>query len=262
MSRDRTESLQGGCNFRDFGGYATTDGGVVRWGRLFRSGVLSRLTTADIEAIRRHDLRVVCDLRRQDERNDSPNPDFGPHVLRLQWDEAQEISPVRSAGFAGSGTRAEAHAAMVQMYRRLPFVLGPRIAGAFAGLRRCADGGYLVHCSAGKDRTGIVAALILTALGVPRDTVVEDYALTNTVVDLREQLLGASGAGIGIAPTAKPILALSEAARAAVLAAEPDYILASLASIEARHGSVAEYLAAEIGIDAEAIGQLRTALVR
>jgi protein-tyrosine phosphatase len=260
-TRLRTLRLQGACNFRDFGGYPTMDGGTVRWGRLFRSGVLSRLTTADLEAIGRFDVRMVCDLRRSDERDSNPNPDFGPGVVQLHWNTARESSPIRSTGFARSGSRVEARAAMVQMYANLPFVLRSRIAGAFEGLQRCGEGAYVVHCSAGKDRTGIVAALILSALGVPRDLVIEDYTLTNTAVDLREQLFGRLGTGIGIAATAEPILALSEPARAAILAADADYILASLGSIEARHGSVAAYLDMEIGVDATAVAKLRASLL-
>jgi len=261
MTRVRTVRLQGGCNFRDFGGYPTAAGGTVRWGRLFRSGVLSRLTTADLEAISAFDIRMVCDLRRADERDSNPNPDFGAHVVQMHWSTNLESSPLRSIEFARSGSRAEARAAMVQMYSKLPFVLRSRIAGAFQGLQRCAEGAYVVHCSAGKDRTGIVAALILSALDVPRDMVVEDYTLTNTAVNLREQLSGRRGTGVGMAATAEPILALSEPARVAVLAADADYILASLGSIEARHGSVAAYLEAEIGIDANAIARLRANLV-
>jgi protein-tyrosine phosphatase len=253
----RTLRLEGGCNFRDFGGYPTGEGRTVRWGRLFRSGVLSRLTPGDLEAIRKFNVQIVCDLRRTDERDSAPNPDFGPQVVQLHWNTTRESSPMRSTEFARSGSPAAARSAMVQMYTKLPFVLRTRIAGAFEGLQRCTEGAYVVHCSAGKDRTGIVAALILSALGVPRDLVVEDYTLTNTAVDLREQLFGSLGTGVGIAATAEPILALGEPARVAILAADADYIQASLDSIEARCGSVAAYLETEIGVDAQAIARLR-----
>jgi protein-tyrosine phosphatase len=261
MTKVRTLPLQGGCNFRDFGGYPALDGATVRWGRLYRSGILSRLTPDDVGAVSALGVRVICDLRRAEERARHPNPDFGAHVARLQWETGQETSPLRAASFAHSASRAEAHAAMLTMYMRLPFVLQPRIAGAFAGLQDCGDGAYIVHCAAGKDRTGIVAALILSALGVSRELVVEDYVLTNTAVDLRQQLLGQAGTGIGIAATAEPLLALSDSARAAILAAEPDYILASIESIESRHGSIAKYLETALGVDAAAVARLRDSLL-
>ena len=262
MDGRRIVPLEGGCNFRDFGGYATGDGRTVRWGRLYRSGVLSRLTDGDVAVVRELGPRMVCDLRRTDERRNHPTPSFGPDVEQLCWEGTAEVSPIRNVEFSRSGTRREAQQSMIGMYERLPFVLRTRLAGVFASLQRLGDdGAVIVHCSAGKDRTGIAAALVLAALGVPRETIVEDYVLTNESVDLRGQLFSKDGAGVGLAATAEPILALSPAARDAVLAADPDYIAAGLDAIDARCGSIAAYLQAELGVGPEVIAFLRGTLL-
>jgi len=262
MTSTRILPLSGGCNFRDFGGYPAADGSMVRWGRLYRSGVLSRLTDDDLGAIARLDLRVVCDLRRTGERRHDPSRAFGAGVTTLAWETGVETSPIRNERFAQARSPEQAQAAMCEMYRRLPFVLRPRLQGVFEGLQRCLeDGAFVVHCTAGKDRTGIAVALILTALGVSRDAVIEDYVLTNTAVNLEQRLRGRHATGVGVAVTSAPILALSEFARAAVLDANPDYIAAGLEAIEARHGSVTAYLEAELGIDAAQVEQLRQTLL-
>jgi protein-tyrosine phosphatase len=261
MTNVRVLPLEGGCNFRDCGGYETTDGARVRWGRLYRSGVLARLSPAAAAQVQALGVQAVCDLRRTAERALHPNPSFGTAVRRFEWDSEQESSPIRDRAFAESSDVAGVHAAMLAMYRRLPFGLQPRLAGVFAALDHAGQGATIVHCTAGKDRTGVAVALALDSLGVRRDAIVEDYVLTNTAVDLRAQLLGSKGTGAGLAATAEPILALSPTAQHAMLAARPDYIQASLDAIEARHGSVRRYLLDELLIEPAVLERLRQRLL-
>jgi protein-tyrosine phosphatase len=150
---------------------------------------------------------------------------------------------------------------MLTMYERLPFGLQPRLAGVFAALDHATPGATIVHCTAGKDRTGVAVALVLESLGVRREAIVEDYTLTNTAADLRSQLLGRNGTGAGLAATAEPILALSAVAQDAMLAARPEYILASLGAIEARHGSVRRYLLDELALESALLARLRERLL-
>lgn len=257
MTHTRVLPLEGGCNFRDCGGYETTDGARVRWGRLYRSGLMARLSPAAAAQVQALGVRAVCDLRRTAERALHPNPFFGAGVRRFEWDSEQESSPIRDRAFARSGDVAGAHAAMLKMYERLPFGLQPRLVGAFAALDHADQGAAIVHCTAGKDRTGVAVALVLESLGVRREAIVEDYTLTNTAVDLRERLLGRDGTGAGLAATADPILALSAIAQEAVLAARPEYILASMGAIEARHGSVRRYLLDELALAPALLERLR-----
>jgi protein-tyrosine phosphatase len=147
------------------------------------------------------------------------------------------------------------------MYERIPYLLQPRLAGTFAALAEVEQGGFVIHCSAGKDRTGVAVALLLEALGVPREQVVADYVLTNEAVDLAAQLLGSGSTGAGLADTADSILSLPPIARAAVLDAHESYIVASFNAIEARHGSVAAYLRDELGIGSKTIDALRARLL-
>ena len=257
----RVLPLEGSCNFRDCGGYETVDGARVRWGRLYRSGVLARLSPAAAAQVQALGVRSVCDLRRTAERALHPNPSFGAEIRRFEWDSEQESSPIRDRAFAQSNDVAGVHRAMLQMYERLPFGLQPRLAGVFAALDHAGQGATIIHCTAGKDRTGVAVALVLESLGVRRDAIVEDYTLTNTAVDLRAQLLGGDGTGAGLAATADSILALSPTAQHAMLAARPAYIQASLDAIEARHGSVRRYLLDELAIEPSVLGRLRERLL-
>ena len=111
-------------------------------------------------------------------------------------------------------------------------------------MRRCC-----LHCTAGKDRTGFAAALLLTALGVPREAVIDDYLLTNTAVDLRSQLMN-DQSGFGIAPSTRFMVDLRRDAQDALLAADADYLQAAFDALEASHGSVDAYLSGAIGCDA------------
>jgi hypothetical protein len=86
MTPARVLPLKGGCNFRDCGGYETTDGGRVRWGRLYRSGLMTRLSPAAAAQVQALGVRAVCDLRRTAERALHPNPSFGAAVRRFEWD--------------------------------------------------------------------------------------------------------------------------------------------------------------------------------
>jgi protein-tyrosine phosphatase len=253
--------LAGGCNFRDCGGYATTQGARVRWGRLYRSGLMRGLAPEATATVAALGVRSVCDLRRNAERARDPNPDFGAQVRRFEWDTGQEASSILDQDFTGEDAAARAEARMRRMYARMPFELQPRFAGVFAALAHAASGATIVHCTAGKDRTGVAIALVLSMLGVPREEIVEDYVLTNQAVDLRAQLLRREAAGAGLAAGAEPLLSLPPAALDAVMVAHPDYLLASFDAIEARHGSVAAYVHDELAVPSEAIEHLRLILL-
>jgi protein-tyrosine phosphatase len=262
MTQARVVPLEGGCNFRDFGGYRTEDGRRVRWSVLFRSGVLARISAKGVAALRELGVRAVCDLRRNDERARHPNPEFGADVRQYAWDTQAEVSPIREHAFATATSLDAGHAAMAEMYGRMPVRMQERLAGTVSALLDCTEGAFVVHCAAGKDRTGAATALILAMLGVPRAQIVEDYLLTNTAVDLAAQLTRPAGAGgVGLAATAAPILALTPAARAAVLEAHPSYLLAMFDAIESQWGSVDEYLQVGLRLGAARIEATRDRLL-
>lgn len=261
MNPSPVYALAGSCNLRDVGGIPALDGRRVRRGRLLRSGVLTRLAPSAVRELQALPVRAVCDLRRTEERERHPNPSFGADVQRYEWDSTVGTSPIRDPGFVRSDSVEAARAAMQAMYRRIPFVLQSRFAGAFAALAHARDGATIVHCSAGKDRTGVAIALILEALGVFRELVVADYVLTRQAVDLRRELLGDDATGAGLAANAEPFRALPDYALDAVLDARPEYILAALDAVEGRHGSVERYLLDELGLAPSLLADVRECLL-
>jgi protein-tyrosine phosphatase len=171
--------LEGAKNFRDLGGYRTSDGRYVRWGLVYRSNHLVNLTAKDSEYLNRLEIRLVCDVRSDDERARAPDhwtgdaPEFfsvpiGSNLITTTT--ADDLK--RRVASINSETKDSVRA----------YDYAIQYAGQYAKiLRRIAAGDLpaVEHCTAGKDRTGVFSAILLTALGVPRDTVVKDYLLSN-----------------------------------------------------------------------------------
>lgn len=160
------------ANFRDLGGYRTVDGHYTKWGLMYRSGNLAKLSETDLAYLKPLNIRLVCDFRLDFERQPAPDKWSGegaPEMLILPMDTYNNLPP---------GYEKDITIRMNAVYGRFPFESAPELKQA---LLRFANGDVpaLVHCSAGKDRTGMFAAFLLTALGVPRETVMQDYLLTN-----------------------------------------------------------------------------------
>lgn len=247
----RVLPLEGGRNFRDLGGYRTVDGRHVRWGRLYRSGAMAGLTAGDYAYLDRLGIRSVCDLRTADERKAEPTvwggarkPDYWTSdLLTPRGDLGKVLAP-------GSHPTPEAvREAMKGLYRALP----ESHAAAFREIFRRLDAGEVplaFNCTAGKDRTGAAAALILSALRVPRATIVEDYAMSDKVVDYRKVF----------ADKASPLSRLPPELAEPLLRSDPAYIAAMLDSIDARWGSVDAYLLKELGVDKRQLARMRARL--
>jgi protein-tyrosine phosphatase len=193
-------------------------------------------------------VRLVCDLRRPDERESQPNPDFGPDVRSLSWDDKQESALLQALPEPQAVDRSLARQVMVRHYASMPTRLASQVRGMFRGLAQGPGTPMILHCTAGKDRTGFAAAMLLSALGVPRDAIVDDYLLTNSAVDLRARLVN-DVTGFGVAPSTRFIMELRPESQDAVLAADADYLLAAFDAIESTQGSVAAYLRDVIGCD-------------
>ncbi len=179
----RSLGLQGVQNARDLGGYRTADGRTVRTGLVFRTGALNKATDADLAALTGHELRIIDDLRTQPER--LLMPDRVPAgVVDNSDDIIGSMSPQALAGM-GSPTgllgQFAGGAATSGMYRA--FITSPGASQGFANVIHdiidTGNGAVLYHCSAGQDRTGWQSAVILTILGVDRNTVAYDYLLSN-----------------------------------------------------------------------------------
>ena len=183
----RIIALDGVHNFRHFHGYEAQDGRTVRDG-LFRSGQFSRASAADRARLKELGFRVVADLRKKRERDNEPSGWGDDMPLRViasdqgNEGEAPHLQFLRK----GVNTPEAVHHYMLSAYRRIP--MEPCNQEVYREAYRAlasgeAEGGFLVHCAAGKDRTGIFCALVLSELGVAHEDIVEDYLLTNEAVD-------------------------------------------------------------------------------
>lgn len=172
--------LEGAPNFRDIGGYATGDGRHVRKGLVYRSGQLSALTAADYDRLNTLGIRLVCDFRTNGERERQPTRWQGgpaPEMMRAQIMKEQDVN-MSGARMRELTANASAASSLASSYENM---VAPEPAAEYGRLyKQIAEGHVpvIAHCSAGKDRTGVFSAVLLTMLGVPRATVVDDYMLT------------------------------------------------------------------------------------
>jgi len=183
LAQRRHLGMEGAANFRDLGGYPTEDGRSVRWELLYRSDDLSSLTEADLEKMSGLGIRLVCDFRGTDERNDSPDrlptPD-PPSVAELEISDASwSLGAIREKLSSADFDARDSRRILIDANRDFATRFAPQYAAMFARISNPENLPALVHCTAGKDRAGFASALILRVLGVPMDRVYEDYLLTN-----------------------------------------------------------------------------------
>ncbi len=238
---ERSLGFAGASNFRDLGGYAGTGGLPVRWRRLFRSDHLAGLTPQDADTFRRLGVTRVFDFRGVEERAAVPYelPGVTQHALTIEPTVVQRMKDLLDAGEAI--TPARTVELMQLTYRGFVHDNADRFAELFAHL--LADDAPLVfHCTAGKDRTGFAAALILLALGVPRPVVMQDYLLTNELLRMD------SAPAYGIPPEVMQVLWRVQA----------EFLDAALHAVDTDHGGVDAYLQRELGLSPVALRQLGT----
>jgi len=223
-------NLSGASNFRDLGGYPGKDGRRVRWRQIFRSNHLGHLTQSDIAVLRELGVRSAFDFRGVDERNlaNCAMPDIEVHSLPI---EPTVVAALSERIASGSPPSAEtAREIMQDCYRS--FVR--RSTGSFQALfaHLLQDRAPLViHCTAGKDRTEFACALILHALGVAEDLILEDYLLTNRYYRYD--------------PNVSP---LPIEVRQAIGTVEASFLIAAFEAARADFGSVENYLSAGLGV--------------
>ncbi|MCK1392357.1 tyrosine-protein phosphatase [Bradyrhizobium sp. 1] len=192
-------ALQGASNFRDLGGYATTDGRTTRWRHIFRSNHLGQLTAADIEIVRALGVRSAFDFRGVEERA------AGVCVVNEITVHSLPIEPTVVAGLRAELARGRLTAPvalelMRESYRNYVRHNTHSFRALFGHLLE-DRAPLVIHCTAGKDRTGFAGALILHALGVADEVIAEDYLLTNqhykrdatAAIDLPEDVRNAIG---------------------------------------------------------------------
>lgn len=243
----RRLSVTGAVNCRDLGGYVTNDGRRVRWGRLFRSDQLAELSDADLTLFESLGLRTVCDLRGEGERQHKPNRALrgtvDVHAIGFMPHRGDELLAQARGGqidVAGIEQRVR------EIYRRFVIEQSASFARLLQLIASPEALPLLFHCTSGRDRTGFASAIVLLALGVPRGTVAEDYALSNRYRrDLTFQIGGS------VAPEVM----------AALTQAHPDYLAAAFTAIDAQWGSVERYLRDGLGLDVDTQQRLQDQLL-
>ena len=252
--RRRLPSFERARNFRDLGGYPSEAGGHVRWGLLYRSGSLASLTVSDQSRLVAMGVRGVCDLRSTLERAAEPFAWCEPAGRRFYWsrDYHSSFGELRELLSSALPSAAAARAAMFAGYRRLPYEQAPAYRELFSRLV-AGEVPLVFNCSAGKDRAGTAAALILRALGVRHEIVEQDYALTATVVDLREMIAKGSARSM--------LSEMPPGVISAILDSDPEYIQAALDAIDATSGSLETYLREQLGVGAKELCRLRELLL-
>jgi len=252
---ERVIPLEGGVNFRDLGGYETADGRRVRWRTLFRSGVMSYLTERDEELVRSFGIRVVCDLRTRQERDRETVRWPGSDVIRLHWDYDPSNIVLQEHNSPPLLSAEDARRAILAFFRKLPFRFEQQYRALFGSLA-AGEVPLVFGCSAGKDRTGLAAALLLTFLGVKPKQVDADFTLTNEVVDLERCLTEKPEGRLGIGEDQRYLLELQPHVRAPLLRASPEYLHAAFDQIRTDCGSMEAYMQARLGVGSDAREQL------
>jgi protein-tyrosine phosphatase len=261
-AHERHIKLEGQANFRDLGGYRTTDGRTVKWGVVYRSGQLSKLSDADLSKLKKLQIHSVIDLRGPSEvesrgkdrlpegaRGMSYPIDMTVLMKMMREEPGSPASPASSTDIMPQATRA------IILYRPEVF------ASLIRDLAEPKNRPLLFHCTAGKDRAGVSAAIVLTLLGVPWETVREDYLLSNVypkeevekeLKNMRESIAKQKG----IAPEQVDMSGYQ-----AMYFVKPEYLDAAYQGVIGKYGSMETYIRESLGISDELVKQLRSELL-
>jgi protein-tyrosine phosphatase len=251
--------LDGAKNFRDLGGYRAADGRYVRWGQVYRSNYLVGLTPKDFAYLNALGIRLVCDVRSEAERARAPDHWIGnaPELFSIP------IGPNRDGTLTPEELKQRVAALKNESknstrgYDQLAVDFAPQFGTI---LRRLAAGDLpaVEHCSSGKDRTGVFSAILLTALGVPRDTVIEDYLLTTRYL-LAPDSIEKTTADL------QKIFGLSEPPDAAtvqaIMTTRPETLDAMFGSLNKSYGSFDSYLQNALKLSNSDVATLRRRLL-
>ena len=242
---ERHLKIKGTFNIRDLGGYETADG-VTRWRRLLRADGLHKLQPEGVDQLVSHGVVTVIDLRHANELEHQPNPFAGRDGVDYHHVSLfEDLAPPTPGNMPKDDTDV--------LHELYVTALKERRAAILEILQIIADapvGTVLFHCTAGKDRTGIIAALTLGLAGVDHDTIIKDYALTEIMIaPIVEEIIAAVVARGGDAERMRPLLA-----------SNPETMQATLDNILENHGSIEDYLN-DIGLDEGVRERIKARLV-
>lgn len=237
--------LQGASNFRDLGGYSTADGHHVKWGQIYRSADMSKLTDADLAVLKELKITYDVDLRGTQESAQAPdrinpgtdyilspagsdNMDWIKTITKLKGNQGDSVMNVY---YGNTQFLAERYKIFFDKLLKLP-----------------KDNSLVFHCTAGKDRTGIGAALLLYSLGVPYDTIVDDYLASNYYrradnVKMVNQMVKYAH--------------IDEEVAKNMASVKKEFLDTTFKAITSQYGSVDNFLKTQIGLDDQKIGLLK-----
>lgn len=261
---ERVLPLEGGFNFRDLGGYPAHNGKQVQWGKIYRSGTMVDLTEHDYAYLGKLNLSVMCDFRSREELQQEPTAwkSFAPKAQFLSEDYSMReiMSSDGALRFDQVKTAEQAQEMFKSFYRTGPYRFKKTLTEMFDELA-AGDAPLAFNCSAGKDRTGMAAALILTALDVPRDVIEQDYAMTEKVANFgqREMLrrMRAEQQGKTAPAPHSGIEAMPREARNVFMGSDPMFIRAMFEELEKNHGSARNFIRDELKIDDQKIARIQ-----
>ncbi|MBN2467217.1 MAG: tyrosine-protein phosphatase [Deltaproteobacteria bacterium] len=254
LAAERQVPFQGAVNFRDLGGYQTGNGGRVRWGRIFRSDHLSRLTDRDQGLIRNMGIRLVCDFRTLAEARTAPDRLPGDHlieyvnlpILNGDLDPSRVFEKVRHGDVSWLTNEF-----LITMYREIIDESASVWATVFHRLAQPESLPLVFHCTGGKDRSGVCAALILLSLGVSEETVIYDYGLSDVYNAPRLEELYKEISSFGIPPE-----------KIAPYLTVPRFLIVFfLRHLRETYGSAVKYLTTIAGVSEKTVNQLRQNLL-
>lgn len=253
------------ANFRDYGGYLTDSGQQVVWGKLFRTGHMGDMSADDIRAISQLNIQTVLDFRRLEEAANQPSQlpqGLQPTSIVISPGSSIDLfSAIMDDGI----DEAKIDQFMQEINHDLAISHQASYRQMFDALLTHRDSGSIIHCSAGKDRTGFGGLLVLGALGVNRQTIMQDYLLTNEHVNLDREIArwtknysdtdwskrGGDSAAENVQPKA-----FNRDALAVILKVKASYLQTAMDTIDNEFGGLERYLKEQIGLEADELAAL------
>ena len=231
MPRSRDLPWDGCLNVRDLGGHPTEDGGETRFGSIVRADSVGQLSPEGWKALVAYGIRTVIDLRGDHEREDDPLGELPVEVVHVPFMEASDAEWEEIAGELERVDELPVPDATREAYVIFLERFKPNVGAAVRAVAEAPEGGVVVHCVGGKDRTGLLAALLLHVAGVPTEEIAADYALSE------ERLRPRHDAWLEAAETEAERKRLERITRT-----PPEVIRALFEELDRRYGSVEGYL--------------------
>lgn len=259
---NRHVPLSGQPNFRDLGGYASSDGRRVKWGLVYRSGELSQLSEDDVRTLAGLGIKAVVDLRSPEEvtaRGRGRLPE-GAALYPMPIASSDMFKKVIPSLLAGDFSQLPPNL-LDKVNRHLVREFSAEFAGLLRALSDASNRPLVFHCTQGKDRAGFGAAMVLSALGVPWETVVEDYLLSNHYRKAENEKMLEMVRGLAATEAGGEAEEIAFQRVEGLLYVKEQSLEAAHAEIVERYGSVEGYLVDGLGCSRQSLGRLRDELL-